>query len=117
MVINDTGVQDSAQAVELILNNFGLQNVSTNIVRKLQAIFDNANGEKSGQQLWSEILRSLVQNTNAENVINSGLYDELEAYQALVKELKNQGTDVPTIREITSSNKLKLNNLKKKRAS
>ena len=34
-----------------------------------------------------------------------------------VSRLKKQGIDIPTIREITTSNKLKVNNLKKKRAS
>lgn len=115
--IDSGNARNTAQLSELILKNFGLSNISTNLIKKVQAILENSEGEKSSQQMWAEIFRSVLQNTNEENVKQSGLYDELEAYQAEVKRLKNQGIDVPTIKEITASNKLKLNNLKKKRAS
>ena len=115
--IDGGNARNAAQLSELILKNFGLSNISTNLIKKVQAILENSEGEKSSQQMWAEIFRSVLQNTNEENVKQSGLYDELEAYQAEVKRLKNQGIDVPTIKEITASNKLKLNNLKKKRAS
>ena len=114
--IDSKGARDTAELSELILKNFGLSNVSTNLIKKVQTVLDYDSGDKSGQQLWAEIFRSVLQNTNEENVRNSGLYDELEAYQAEIKRLKNQGIDVPTIKEITASNKLKLNNLKNKRA-
>lgn len=115
--IDGGGARNTAQLAEHILKNFGLSNVSTNLIKKVQAILENSEGDKSSQQLWAEIFRSVLQSTNSENVKMSGLYDELEAYQAEVKRLKNQGIDVPTIKEITASNKLKLNNLKNKRAS
>ena len=114
--IDSGNARDKAELAELILKNFGLSNVSTNLIKKVQTVLDYDSGDKSGQQLWAEIFRSVLQSTNEENVRNSGLYDELEAYQAEIKRLKNQGIDVPTIKEITASNKLKLNNLKNKRA-
>ena len=52
---------------------------------------------------------------NQENVETSKLYDEMEGYQQLFSELKKQGIDVPTIREINASNKNKLRNMKNKR--
>lgn len=115
--IDSHNARNTAEMSELILKNFGLSNVSTNLIKKVQAILENSEGEKSSQQLWAEIFRSVLQSTNSENVRKSGLYDELEAYQAEIKRLKNQGIDVPTIKEITASNNLKLNNLKNKRAS
>ena len=39
----------------------------------------------------------------------------MEGYQQLFSELKKQGIDVPTIREINASNKNKLRNMKNKR--
>ena len=114
--IDGGGARNTAELAEHILKNFGLSNISTNLVKKVQAKLDYDSGDKSGQQLWAEIFRSVLQNTNEENVRQSGLYDELEAYQAEIKRLKNQGIDVPTIREINTANKLKLNNLKNKRA-
>ena len=37
-------------------------------------------------------------------------------YQAVIKRLKNQGVNVPTMTEINATNKMKLNRLKRKRA-
>ena len=110
------GVQDTAQLAETILNGFGMQNVSTNIIKKVQAVLDKDQEGKSNQQLWAEIFRSVLQNTKRENVVNSGLYDEMEQYQAVIKRLKNQGVNVPTMTEINATNKMKLNRLKRKRA-
>lgn len=115
--IDSPGIANIADGVEAILNNFGLQNVTTNLYKKLSAIISGINEESDPQQVWAEILRSIVQNTNEENVELSKLYDELEVYQDAVKQLKNQGIDVPEIKEITSSNNIKLNNMKRKRAS
>ena len=113
--IEGTPFESSADAVETILSNFGLQNVSTNLFKKLQAIIDGINEESNPQQVWAEIFRSVLQSTNEENVELSKMYDDLEVYQAAVKQLKDQGIDVPTIRDITSSNNIKLNNIKRKR--
>lgn len=113
--IEGTPFESSADAVETILSNFGLQNVSTNLFKKVQAIIDGINENSNPQQVWAEIFRSVLQNTNEENVELSKMYDDLEVYQAAVKQLKDQGIDVPTIRDITSSNNIKLNNIKRKR--
>ena len=110
------GVQDTAQLAETILNGFGMQNVSTNIIKKVRAVLDKDQDGKSNQQLWAEIIRSVLQNTKRENIVNSGLYDEMLQYQAVIKRLKNQGIDVPTMTEINATNKMKLNRLKRKRA-
>lgn len=114
--IKSKGVQDTAQLAETILNGFGLQNVSTNLIKKVQAVLDRDQEGKSDQQLWAEIFRSVLQNTKRENVINSGLYDEMQQYQAVVKRLKNQGVNVPTMTEINAANKVKLRRAKRKRA-
>lgn len=114
--IRSQGVQDTAQLAETILNGFGMQNVSTNLIKKVQAVLDKDQDGKSNQQLWAEIFRSVLQNTKRENIVNSGLYDEMLQYQAVIKRLKNQGIDVPTMTEINATNKMKLNRLKRKRA-
>lgn len=114
--IKGQGIENTAQAAEAILNGFGLQNVSTNLIRKVSAVLDRDNDNISDQQLWAEIFRSVLQNTKQENVIQSGLYDELEEYQSIIKRLKNQGVDVPTMTQINQVNKMKLNKMKNKRA-
>lgn len=114
--VRNQGIENTAQAAETILNNFGLQNISTNLIRKVTAVLDKDNPAKSDQQLWAEIFRSVLQNTKQENVIQSGLYDELEQYQSIIKRLKSQGVDVPTMTQINQVNRMKLNNMKNKRA-
>lgn len=110
------GVTTATGAAEHILNSLGLSNVSTNVLKKVTKVIENYNGDASQSELWSEIFRSILQNTNQEKVENSKLYEELEAYQNAIKELKNQGIDVPTINEMNKANNIKLNNLKRKRA-
>ena len=114
--IESKTAQDSAQVAETILNGLGLQNVSTNLIRKVQTVLEKDTNNTSSQQLWAELFRTILQNTKQENVVNSGLYDELEQYQAIIKRLKNQGVDIPTMTEINATNKMKLNRLKRKRA-
>ena len=114
--IRSEGVNNTAKLAETILNGFGMQNVSTNLIKKVRAVLDRDQEGKSNQQLWAEIFRSVLQNTKRENIVNSGLYDEMQQYQAVIKRLKNQGIDVPTMTEINATNKMKLNRLKRKRA-
>lgn len=111
-----TGQKSNKPAVERLLTGLGLQNVSTNLYKKIEAIYNNYNGDIDNQQMWAEIFRSLVQNNKQESVRNVGLYEDLQEYQALIQQLKEQGTDVPTITEINAANKVKLNNMKRKRA-
>lgn len=112
--VRDQGIENAAQAAETILNNFGLQNVSTNLISKVSSILDRNNDDKSNQQLWAEIFKSVLQNTKQESVENVKLYNELEQYQSILRRLKQQGVEVPTMTEI---NKMKLNRFKNKRAS
>lgn len=109
------GVSDAASTAEHILTGLGMQNVSSNVLRKVTGLIEAYNGELSGQQLWAELFRSILQNTNEENVQNAGLYEDLEAYQNYISEAKRQGVDIPTITEINKANEIKLNRMKRKR--
>ena len=112
--VRGKNINNATKAAETILNNFGLQNVSTNLIKKVSSILDRNNEDMTDQQLWAEIFRSVIQNTKQENVETVRLYDELEQYQDLIKQLKQQNIQVPTMTEI---NKMKLNRFKNKRAS
>ncbi len=111
------GVNSIADTAEHIINGLGVNTITTDLVRKVSSIIDGSQGEKTGNEMWAEILKSVFQNTDQEKVENSRLYEEMQAYQEYIKSLKNQGIDVPTIREINAANKNKLNRLKNKRAS
>ena len=110
-------ITNTTQLAEHILSGLGLSNISTNLIKKATKIINSYTGaeEIDGTELWSEIFRSVVQNTNQDSVENSKLYDEYEEYQALVKDLKNQGIDVPTIRELQKSGQIKVSKLQNKR--
>ena len=101
-------------AIDRIANYLGVNTISTDLIKKITALIDS---DKSDNEKWAEILRSMMQNTNQEKVQNNKLYQDLEYYQGKVKSLKNQGIDVPTIKELTEQSKSNLNRLKKKRTS
>lgn len=109
------GVNDALSTAEHILTGLGMQNVSSNVVRKVTALIEAYNGDLSGQQLWAELFRSILQNTNEENVKNAGLYEDLETYQNYVNQAKQQGAYIPTMTEINKANELKLKRMKRKR--
>lgn len=110
-------ITNAADAADLILNNMGLQNVTTNMIKKAQRILEAQDGEASGQQVWAEIFRSILQNTNQDTIETSKMYDEMEQYQALIKQLKQEGIEVPTMKEINSSSNNTLRRMQKRRNS
>jgi hypothetical protein len=110
------GITDTTALAEHILSGLGASTISTNAIKKVTKVLNAAQGEDvDGEELWAEIFRSLLQNTNQDAVENSKLYDEYDAYQALISDLKKQGIDVPTIREMQKSGQIKINKLKNKR--
>lgn len=112
-----TGQPSYKTKTEQLLTSLGLQNVTTNLKKKAEAIVARYEGDTTNQEMMSELFRSIVQNVNAENIKQSGLYDELEGYQALVKQLKDEGREIPTITEINRNAKNKVNALMRKRTS
>ena len=105
-----TGVKNTAATAEALLNGMGLSNITTNMIKKVTKIIETTKGDAEPMELFAEIARSIVQNTNQEKVANSRLYEEMEAYSNYIRQLKGMGIEVPTLNEI------KLNNLKNKRA-
>lgn len=110
------GNKDLAGKAEQILAGLGMSNISTNLVKKVTAALKKSNGNMDDQALWAEIFRSILQNTNQEKVEQSKAYEDLERYQSYIKSLKNQGIEVPTIRELNNQSKRTLRNAKNRRA-
>ena len=92
-----------------------MSNVTTKMVKRVSKIMQAYNDDISNQQMWGEIFSSLLQNTNQESVENQRLYNEMNEYAAIVKQLKDQGYDVPTMREINASSKNTLRRMTKRR--
>ena len=115
--LNTLGINSSKfdlSAIDRIANYLGINTISTDLIKKINAVIDS---NKSDNEKWAEILRSMLQNTNQTKVQNNKLYQEMEYYQNKVSELKRQGINVPTIKELTEQSKSNLNRLKKKRAN
>lgn len=109
--------KDWAGKAEQLLAGLGVDTISTNLVKKVAAGMKAYNGDMDSQAMWAEIFRSILQNTNQDKIDQSRAYEEMEQLQQYIKGLKNQGIDVPTIREINAANKSKLNRAKRRRNS
>ena len=103
--------------VEQIIGGLGLDNLTYGMRNKVESIIKRYNGDINNNEMWAEVFRSVLQNVNQEKVQNSKLYEEMESYQNIINELESQGIDIPTIREINASNKIKLNRVGKKRSN
>lgn len=111
-----SGVKNATGKAEQILSGLGVDTISTNVLKKVTAAINKYNGNMDDQAMWAEIFRSILQNTNQEKVEQSKAYDDLERYQSYIKSLKNQGIEVPTIRELNNQSKRTLRNAKNRRA-
>ena len=111
-----SGVKNATGKAEQILSGLGVDTISTNVLKKVTSAIKKYNGDMDDQAMWAEIFRSILQNTNQEKVEQSKAYDDLERYQSYIKSLKNQGIEVPTIRELNNQSKRTLRNAKNRRA-
>lgn len=111
------GGQKWAKKAEQLLSGMGLDKITTNNVKKVSAILNKHNGDMDNQAMWAEIFRSILQNTNQDKIETSRAYEDLEAYQEYIKALKNQGIDVPTIKELNGQSKRTLRKVINRRQS
>lgn len=106
-----------ATRAEQILSGLGVDTITTNNVKKISSILKKHNGDMDNQAMWAEVFRSVLQNTNQDKIEESRAYENLEAYQNYIKALKNQGIEVPTIRELNRQSKRTLRSVRNRRSS
>lgn len=109
------GVSNAMAKAEQILAGLGVDTISTNMLKKVTSAVKTYNGDMDNQAMWAEILRSIVQNTNQEKIEKSRAYEDLEKYQSYIKQLKNQGIEVPTIRDLNKQSKRTLRKVQNRR--
>lgn len=95
--------------LETLARSLGL----TNIYNTVGNIADLASGET--EITPATITPSIFRYTDAEKLANQREYEELIQYQQIVKDLKNQGIDVPTINELANSTNATIKAVKKRR--
>lgn len=94
----------------------GLDTVTTSQLNKINNIIEDASNDKESLKIISDLMPSVIRYTDKEKVANSKAYTELEEYQKLFKQLKKEGIDIPTIKQLSTSSSRNLNNLKNKRS-
>lgn len=102
---------------EQILSGLGVDTISTNLLKKVTSAIKTYNGDMDSQAMWAEIFRSIIQNTNQSKIETSKAFENLDVYQKYIKQLKNQGINVPTIKELSSQNKRALKRVQNRRNS
>lgn len=110
-----TGQEIYRSGVEQLASYLGISNITTNVWDKIEAIIAQHNGDMNSTEMWTEIFNSLAQYNNQEKIRNSNLYEEMERYSSLVSDLKKQGIEVPTIRDLTNTSSTRLTQLQRKR--
>lgn len=110
-----TGQDIDRTPIESLARMLGINNLTTDFLDRMSKILND--GSMSDAERTSKIFNSLLQYSNSEKIRNSKQYEELENYKAYVKELKNQGINVPTINELNQRTRLATNRLKRKRTS
>ena len=111
------GVSNAMAKAEQILAGLGVDTISTNMLKKVTSAVKTYNGNMDSQAMWAEIFRSILQNTNQEKIEKSRAYEDLSKYQAYIKQLKNQGIEVPTIKELNNQSKRSLRRVQNRRKS
>lgn len=110
-----TGQEIYRSGIEQLASYLGVSNITTNVWDKIEAIIAQHNGDMNSTEMWTEIFNSLAQYNNQEKIRNSNLYEEMERYSSLVSDLKKQGIEVPTIRDLTNTSSTRLTQLQRKR--
>ena len=110
-----TGQEIYRSGTEQLANYIGINSLTTDVWDKIEAIIAQHNGDMNSTEMWTEIFNSLAQYNNQEKIRNSNLYEEMERYSSLVSNLKKQGIEVPTIRDLTNTGSTRLTQLQRKR--
>lgn len=95
--------------LETLARSLGL----TNVYNATGNIADLISGET--EITPATVAPSIFRYSDAEKIANQRDYEELIQYQQIVKDLKNQGIDVPTISELRNSTNATLKAVKKRR--
>ena len=96
--------------LDAILGTTGLSKLTTDQFSKASAF---ANGNVTGENALATLLPSVFRYSDTEKIANQEQYEELMQYQDMVKQLKNQGIDVPGIKELTDTTSSTIKAIKK----
>lgn len=103
-------------ALQAMLDTTGLSNLTTKQLDKVQSLYDMYDGNNDfDSQTLATLIPSVLRYSDPEKIANQEQYEELMQYQEYVKQLKNQGIDVPTIRELKSNTNSSIKAIEKAR--
>ena len=93
----------------------GIDAITTAQFDKVSDLLEDIENNASIPDYMADLLPSVMQYSDSEKIANQKQYEELLQYQQIVKDLKNQGIDVPTIKDLTNSTNSTLRSLKQRR--
>lgn len=93
----------------------GIDAITTAQFEKVSDLLEDIENDASIPDYMADLLPSVMQYSDSEKIANQKQYEELLQYQQIVKDLKNQGIDVPTIKDLTNSTNSTLRSLKQRR--
>lgn len=93
----------------------GIDSITTGQLNKIDKIGEDIDNDVTLSKYISDILPSIMHYNDSEKIANANQYEELMQYQGYVKQLKNQGIDVPTIRELKSNTNSSIKAIEKAR--
>lgn len=106
-----TGQDRTSNPLDYIMSTSGLGNASK-LVKNAQTFLSD---DATTQEKLARLLPSVMRYADSDKIANSKMYQELQEYQELVKNLKKQGIDIPTVKELTNSSQSKLRKLQSTR--
>ena len=93
----------------------GIDTLTTSQANKIKNLYSDLEDNASAQKYISDLLPSVMQYNDSEKIANQNQHEELMQYQNFVKQLKNQGIDVPSIRELSNNTNSSIKAIKKAR--
>lgn len=111
-----TGQELYKSTPEQLANYLGVDTLTTAQFKKISNLFEDVQDDADLTKFIADLLPSVLKYNDTEKIQNSNMYEELQEYQELFSELKKQGIDIPTIKELSDNSNITLRNLKNRRA-
>ena len=110
-----TGRELNRTTPETITSLLGVDTLTTSQAKKIKNLYEDIGNDEEKSKIVTDILPSVLRYADNEKIQNSKMYEDLQTYQDVFRELKNEGMDIPTIRDLSTKSSISLKNLKAKR--
>lgn len=110
-----TGRELNRTTPETIASLLGVDTLTTSQAKKIKNLYEDIGNDEEKSKIVTDILPSVFRYADSEKIQNNQMYNDLQSYQEIFSRLKNEGMDIPTIRDLSTKSNISLKNLKAKR--